>query len=419
MALKADCDTFVCRCLVHPGSAYSGSAYPGSTYSGFIYSGFIYSKFIYSGLSALGLTCPQYRYPEIIYRCLVFALLCLPVAVFAQEEVRDFGPEDADQNLLVRGSTDIDAFAPVMQAFIDTTIGTRIRYEQWGSNALYERSEIDCQQPEADADLLISSAIDQQVKLVNDGCAQPYRSALTRRLPAHANWRDELFGITREPAVIVFNRDELLGDEVPLSRFDLIDRLRPNDSRFAGRVATYDIERSGLGYLFAFADSQQASTFGALLEAFGRTGAVATCCSAELIDAVAEGQFLVAYNVLGSYALARAAVDPRIGVVAPQDYTLILSRAAMILKGSQHVGTARAFLDFLLSDQGKTILAQSHLIASFDDAQALGLASPLGDATVLRPIPLSPTLLVGLDHMKRELFIRQWRENMVTPESHK
>ena len=348
------------------------------------------------------------------FYCYLAPLLLLsPVPVSAQEDARTIGPEDATRTLLVRGSTDIEAFTPIMQEFVNATINTRIRYEQWGSNALYERSDADCHQPGADADLVISSAIDQQVKLVNDGCAMAHRSVNTRRLPAHAIWRDELFGITREPAVMVYNREELVGDEVPLSRFDLIDRLRPNNSRFAGRVATYDIEQSGLGYLFAFADSQQASTFGALLEAFGRTGAVATCCSAELIDAVAEGRFLVAYNVLGSYALARAAVDPRIGVVAPQDYTLILSRGAMIPKGAQQADMARVFLDFLLSDQGRAVLSQSHLIATFDDSDMADFSSIPGAIPVLRPIPLSPTLLVGLDLMKRELFIRQWREKMV------
>lgn len=344
--------------------------------------------------------------------CLVM-MVSLPARTLAQEAVRDFGPEDAIRTLLIRGNTDIQAFAPVMQKFVETSANTRIHYEQWASNALYEKSSEECRQPGADADLLISSAVDQQVKLVNDGCALDHRSAYTRRLPAHAIWRDELFGITLEPAVMVYNRDELKTDEVPRSRFDLLDRLRPNDSRFAGRVATYDIERSGLGYLFAFADSQQASTFGALLEAFGRTEAVATCCSAELIDAVAEGRFLVAYNVLGSYALARAAVDPRIGVVAPQDYTLILSRAAMIPKGAQQADIAHAFLDFLLSDLGKALLQQSYLFATFSDIDTADFPSVQGTAPVLRPIPLSPTLLVGLDQMKRELFIRQWREKMV------
>lgn len=344
---------------------------------------------------------------------LLMVLSCLPARSFAQEKVQDFGPDDAIRTLLIRGNTDLQAFAPVMQKFLETSPDTRIHYEQWASNALYDRSSEECRQPGADADLLISSAVDQQVKLVNDGCALAHRSAHTRRLPAHANWRDELFGITLEPAVMVYNREELSPDEVPLSRFDLLDRLRPYDSRFAGRVATYDIERSGLGYLFAFADSQQASTFGALLEAFGRTGAVATCCSAELIDAVAEGRFLVAYNVLGSYALARAEIDPRIGVVAPQDYTLTLSRAALIPSGAQQVEVAHAFLDFLLSDQGRAMLRQSHLLATFDDSDLADFPSALGDAPVLRPIPLSPTLLVGLDKMKRELFIRQWREKMV------
>ena len=101
-------------------------------------------------------------------------------------------------------------------------------------------------------------------------------------------------------------------ETVPLMS-QILDLLRPADSRYAGRVATYDIKDSGVGYLFAFADSQAATTFGGLIEAFGRSGAVATCCSAEIIDAVASGRFLAAYNVLGSYALARAAVDPRIG----------------------------------------------------------------------------------------------------------
>ncbi|ASJ71306.1 ABC transporter substrate-binding protein [Granulosicoccus antarcticus] len=345
--------------------------------------------------------------------CLILCLLVLSASACALEDVREFGVENASRTLLVRGTTDIEAFAPVMLAFLETSVDTRIRYEQWGSNALFEKTDNQCRQSEAGADVVISSAIDQQVKLVNDGCAQAHRSVYTRRLPEHAIWRDELFGITLEPAVLVYNREQLSEDEVPLSRFDLIDRLRPNDSRFAGRVATYDIEKSGLGYLFAFADAQQASTFGALLEAFGRTGAVATCCSAELIDAVAEGRFLVAYNVLGSYALARAATDSRIGIVAPQDYTLTLSRGAMIPKGTRQIEIARAFLDFLLSDNGRAVLSQSHLIATFDDSDTADFPSLEGAIPVLRPIPLSPTLLVGLDQMKRELFIRQWREKMV------
>ena len=85
----------------------------------------------------------------------------------------------------------------------------------------------------------------------------------------------------------------------------------------------------------------------------------------------------------------------------------------MIPKGAQQADIARAFLDYLLSDQGRAVLRESHLIATFDDSDLADFSSMPGATPVLRPITLSPTLLVGLDRMKRELFIRQWREKMV------
>jgi ABC-type Fe3+ transport system substrate-binding protein len=187
--------------------------------------------------------------------------------------------------------------------------------------------------------------------------------------------------------------------------------LRPEGTRFAGRVATYDIEESGLGYLFDFADAQQATSFGSLLEAFGRSGAVATCCSAEIIDGVAAGRWLIAYNVLGSYALARAARDPRVAVVAPHDYTLVLSRAALIPKGARNPAIAGALIDFMLSDAGRRVLAASHLVVSFDGPEGVDLDQSESAQANLRPIRLSPALLVGLDRQKRQLFLERWRSS--------
>ncbi|HEU0221905.1 MAG TPA: ABC transporter substrate-binding protein [Paracoccaceae bacterium] len=324
------------------------------------------------------------------------------------EAVAQYGEEAAPRRLVIRSTADIAAFEPVLLAFLERWPAFRIAYEQWASNDLYLRGEAECRGVAEPADLLLSTALDQQVKLVNDGCARPHRSDRTERLPPSANWRDELFGVTSEPAVMVHNRELVPPAEAPQSRFDLIDLLRPADSRYAGRVATYDIEASGLGYLFAFMDSQQATTFGSLIEAFGRSGAVATCCSAEIIDGVASGRFLVAYNVLGSYALARAAEDPRIAVTLPEDYTLVLSRAAMIPKGARDPDGAGALLDFLLSGEGRQALAAAHLIVEVGEAGADPLL-PGGDDDMLRPIPLTPALLVGLDQQKRARFLELWR----------
>ena len=90
-----------------------------------------------------------------------------------------------------------------------------------------------------------------------------------------------------------YNRRLVPAAEVPNSRFALLDLMRNPGKRYLGRIATYDIERSGVGYLFAFTDSVQASTFGSLIEAMGANGAVATCCSAEIIAGVAKGEKVV------------------------------------------------------------------------------------------------------------------------------
>jgi ABC-type Fe3+ transport system substrate-binding protein len=346
--------------------------------------------------------------------CLALALAMVAAGARAQtgpEATAVFGAERAPTTLTVLGTTDVALFAPLLEAFVATMPQVAVRYEQRGSNDLHAVATAACDGAGPPADLIVSSAVDLQVKLVNDGCAQPHRSVHTAALPTEANWRDELFGVTEEPAVIVYNRDLVPVSEAPRSRFDLIDLLRPADSRYAGRVATYDIEESGLGYLFAFADSQAATTFGSLIEAFARSGAVATCCSAEIIDGVAEGRYLIAYNVLGSYALDRAAEDPSLAVVAPQDYTLVLRRAAMIPKGAPDPTAAGLLIDFMLSDAGRAALASTRLLFPF---AAAGADLP-DENSLYRPIPLSPTLLLGLDQQKRASVLARWRATFSSP----
>ena len=208
------------------------------------------------------------------HRPLPRALAGAAAAQPAPEATAELRPGAAAATLRVLGTTDVALFTPLLEAFVAAS--TRGRPSTTSNGARTTSTALAaaaCRGEAPPADLVVSSAVDQQVMLVNDGCAAPHRSVATAALPPDANWRDELFGVTREPAVIVYNRDLVPAAEAPRSRFDLIDLLRPADSRYAGRVATYDIEASGLGYLFAFADSQQATTFGGLIEAFARSGA--------------------------------------------------------------------------------------------------------------------------------------------------
>jgi iron(III) transport system substrate-binding protein len=345
---------------------------------------------------------------------LVFLTACAGAQTSAQEMVREFGAATAAETMLLRATTDISIFAPVVEAFLETRPDLRIIYEQWGSNDLFELSRKDCHNERVSADAVISSGVHQMVQLVNEACALSYSSRLTENLEPALRWRNELWGITREPAVIVYNRERVPAEDVPLSRFDLLDLLRPAYTRYGGRVATYDIERSGLGYLFAFSDAQEASTFGALQESFARTQAVSTCCSADIIRSVAEGRYLIAYNVLGSYAQGYQRKDDRIGIVLPADYTLVLARAFMIPKGARNREAAAAFLDFQLSERGQRALRQALLISPLLETEE-GAEGETLSSTALRPIGLSPALMVARDQMTRETFLKRWRVTFPGP----
>ncbi|ETX29325.1 ABC transporter substrate-binding protein [Roseivivax isoporae] len=336
-------------------------------------------------------------------------LAALATSAPAQELAERLGAPRAVREMVLRSTTDLSVMRPVIEAFLETRPGVAVRYEQWLSNNLYDVTRADCAAGGRAADLVISSAVHHMVDLVNQGCATRHVSAETAALPAALGWRDELWGVTREPAVMVYNRDLVPPEDVPHSRFDLLDLLRDDDRPYAGRVATYDIEASGLGYLFAYADSLEATTFGGLMEAFGRADTVATCCSAEIMAGVLAGDYLIAYNIIGSYALELAARTPRLGIVAPGDYTLILSRGAMIPKGAADGALGAEMVDFLLSPAGRAALGAADLLTDLEDLVASGAVDVDAGPSLLRPVELSPKLLVASDRQKRMLFSARWR----------
>jgi ABC-type Fe3+ transport system substrate-binding protein len=191
--------------------------------------------------------------------------------------------------------------------------------------------------------------MDLQTKLVNDGYAQAYASPEKPYLPPWAIWKNQAYGVTAEPITIVYNRKLVPPADVPRTHADLIRLLRAKRAFYRGRVATYDPVRSSVGYLYMSQDLQLNRDTSALMKAFGETRVSLFDSSADMLDGIASGRQLIGYNVIGSYALERQAHNPAIGVVMPNDYTLVTSRVALIAREARHPNAAKLFLDFLLS----------------------------------------------------------------------
>lgn len=333
----------------------------------------------------------------------------------AQELPGDAGTPDAvaahEGRLVIYAATDERLVAPLIRDFQTLYPDLQVDYLDMNSAELYRRFLAETATG-GNADVTWSSAMDLQVKLVNDGHAQPHRSAETAALPAWASWKDEAFGTTYEPIAIAYNKRLLRKDEVPATHAELIRLLKEQPERFRGRLTTYDPVRSGLGFMLHTQD-QQANpvVFWNLVGAMGTAGLHGRASTSAMLDRIAAGDALLGYNVLGSYALERARNDPALGVVLPQDYTLVMSRVMFIARQARHPHAARLWVDYVLSRRGQAVLAnRAGLFSIRDDVAgettAARLKGQLGGA--LRPIPIGTGLLTYLDQMKRRDFLRKW-----------
>ncbi|MDF3831402.1 ABC transporter substrate-binding protein, partial [Cupriavidus basilensis] len=323
----------------------------------------------------------------------------------------------------IHASTDVDIAHPLVTAFEARYPGLKVRYQDLNTldlndRYLAENARLEAGQPPGPdyADVLWSTAMDLQIKLVNDGHALRYASPERAGLPAWAAWRDEAWGTTFEPAVIVYNRRHFAGMQVPRSRTGLARLLQENAPRWRGRVVTYDVEKSGVGYLLAQQDARMGDEFWYLAQALGRCGVQMSASTANMIERIASGEFVMGYNLLGSYALSLMERGAGIDVIAPRDYTLVMSRVAFIARRAPHPNAARLWLDFLLSRAGQTLLGQSasqlYTIRTDTDSvhTAAALAERLGYA--LKPISVGPGLLAAQDTLRKRTFLARWRDAM-------
>lgn len=345
----------------------------------------------------------------------VCLLLAQPQPAAAAASTYPAPDGSGDTVLTIVGVTDKPLFELFIAGFQAQHNHITVVYEETDSLPLYERYLAGQMDPKPD--LLISSASDLIVKLANDGYGLAYDTPWLGALPDWAHWRNEVFGFTFEPAVIIYNPDLIAADEVPRTHLRLAEMLEGQTARFAGKVATYDIAQSGVGYLLAAQDQVISSNFWRLAAAFGRVDAQLSGSSPAILNGVADGSLALGFNVLGSYAFGRQAAGANIAVVVPDDYVLVLTRAMLIPRDAPFPDLGKAFVDFALSPAGQAIAA---------GPTALGAVVPGTEGTwtsqtiaaqgrgVIQPIALGPSLMVSLDQQRRKRFLDSWGE-IVSP----
>ena len=317
--------------------------------------------------------------------------------------------------VVVYSTTDTAAANFLIKDFQALYSGISVEYNDMNSTEVYNRFISEKAAGAGSADVLWSSSMDLQIKLANEGGALDYASPEIKSLPAWAVWKNEAFGTTYEPLSIVYNKRLLSGDEIPQSHADLLKVFTTKTEKLKGKVTTYDIEKSGVGFMLITQDSKFNPQFWDMVKALGVVGPRVQSSAGTMMERISSGENLLGFNIFNSYAALRAKKDPSIGIVIPKDYALVMSRVMFISKTAKNPNAAKLWLDYTLSKRGQTIVANQAELGSIrtdveGEMTAAGYGKLLGAAA--KPIPVSADLLVFLDQGKRLDFIKQWTAAM-------
>lgn len=328
---------------------------------------------------------------------ILISLSASVATAFEIEARADFGTQPESETIRILSTADINYFTPVIESFRAFRPDLAIEYTVASSTEVMD-AIVREKQP---FDIVISSAMDLQTKLANDGLAREHISPTTQNLPDWAVWNDMVYAFTQEPAGFVISNALFDGLPIPQNRQKLITALRQNPDRFKGRVGTYDIRKSGAGYLFATQDARVSDTYWRLTEVMGRLDPTLYCCASEMITDVVNGDLAVAYNVLASYA-EKSPHQDKFTIILPSDFSIVMLRTMLIPKTSKKPVLAANFLDF--------VLAQTYPsgVSPLLKTQSLGEA----EQSTLYRISMGPGLLVYLDYFKKKNFIAEW-ENAI------
>lgn len=227
--------------------------------------------------------------------------------------------------------------------------------------------------------------------LTNDGLV-----ARLDRLPPDlegvGNWRQELVVLAYDPAVIVYRPDAFAERPVPRTRLELTQLLEQDRTLFQ-RTGIVNVGISHRAYTLASQDSLRSPLFWRLAQAFGSTQARIYDSEADLLDAMAQGEIDIGYNIPLSELTAR---DDRLAHIFPEDYVLSLPWSLLV---GRRTTTARVteVASALLTPEARRILAR--------DVLSLGEDTRPPNH---QPVIPGPEMLVFLDQLKRSRFLDDW-----------
>ena len=316
--------------------------------------------------------------------CLLLALgLCLSLAACGAQPAQNDPKNDAQTDQNTPANTDPAPAAPeetepqlsgkvtvympspagladkLAEAFTDKT-GVEVEQFQGTTGEILARLEAEQANPVADVVILASWSDGLSMKA--DGQLESYTPANADKV--NAGWIDEdtmLFGSSASAVGVIYNTTvvpELSADWSELA-----------DAQYKDQIAIPDPEKSGAckdflaGFVTGTADGE------AILQSWADNGLTVPGANKAALEAVTTGEKGILIAGVDYNAYSSMAKGEPLNIYYPASGTVVNPRPAMILKTAPNMANAKAFVDFLFSDEAQKLVADAYLLPGRSDVQ--------------------------------------------------
>ncbi len=258
--------------------------------------------------------------------------------------------------------------APLIKALAEgysQRTGADVDVFQATTGKVFARLEAEAGNPQAD--VVISASWDSAADLHERGWLMPYASPNAATVP-EAYRQPTYVAQALSALALVWNTDS--GTPRPTDWGDLAT------PPYADLVNLPDPAQSGtalqlLGGLVAARGDEAWS----LLQELQRNGAAVAGANAQALNPVLQGAKAAVFGAVDYVAYGRKAQGESIEVIFPASGTVIAPRPMMILASTDEADAARAFVDYVLSEEGQQHVANVYLLPARSDvpAQRVGL----------------------------------------------
>lgn len=211
------------------------------------------------------------------------------------------------------------------------------------------------------ADVVISASWDTATQFDSEGLLLDYTSPNAATVPDFLK-ADDYVAQGISALAIAWNTNS--GTPEPS---DWSDLTKPE---YKDLVTMPDPASSGSAYELVSALTAAPGIGWELFEGLAENDMIVPGANAEALNPVLQGAKAVVFGAVDYQSFDQIDNGESIKVIFPTTGTVIAPRPMMILKSSEHQDAAKAFIDYVLSEDGQAIVASTHLMPARADIGA-------------------------------------------------